>query len=203
MKEKMNDFCVQRLEKLKQEVLLDYLSDIDLDNPKSLYDAIMKNLFSGKLEDLFLSESLKGLSQEQRKEVFQLARNYQTLCFYKGDFSYWADSIDGVYLSDLELVAIKVLDNYEFLLRLARNVGENVLKQMLFFQNSPMSNGGSVVNFLRNTFEDDDILEKTLIEMSDKDGIFKDLDNTQKRIICSYPEGIIYHIRRSKHGNMA
>ena len=193
MQEKQ-DIRVKRLEQLKQFVLLNYLESIQFDNAKDFYNVLMEKVFQGEFDHSFLSESLMGVDIEERKEIFQLAKKYKNLCFYLGDFSYWTESIGGVYLADLDLVSMKVLDNYDFLLGLARDGGEHLLELLNTFQDSPMAQEGSVIDFLRNRFGDDDTLRSILLEMSKENGEYKDFSDSQKRILCTYPEGVLYRV---------
>lgn len=188
----MEDICVQRLENLKQIVLLNYLDSIDFEKSKDFYNILMEKVFHGDFDYCFLSKSFAGADEEEKKEVFHLARKYQSLCFYKGDFQYWADSIGGVYASDLDFVSMRVLDHYDFLLGLVRDFGEDVLKLLKSFENSSMSLEGSVIDYLRNCFENDDLLKEILMELSKEDGDYKDFNLEQKRILCTYPKGVLY-----------
>ena len=188
MKDKV---CVERLENLKQVTILDYLNEIDFDNKKSLYDVMMKHFFEGELDDVFIFSYLSNLEEKEKREIFELARKYQALCFYLGDFSYWADSIGGVYLSDYEFVSQKLLDHYDFLLGLIYDGGEQVLKMLMHFVET-MSKKGSVLDFLRNSFVNDEILKEIIIEMSREDGIYQRFSIEEKEVLCRYPEGVLY-----------
>ena len=182
---------VRRLEDLKQETILNYLNEVNLDHDMELYDCMINHLFKGDLDNAFDSKYLIGVDQEEANEIFQLTRRYKDLCFYMGDVEYWADSIEGVYLSDIDLVSMKLLDNYDFLLGLTRVGGENVLKQVEAFKNS-FSLNGSVIDYLRNSFPSDDFLMDTLVEMSKEDGEFHGFTDEQKEVLCTFPEGILY-----------
>ena len=190
--EKQEEIRFNRLEILKQETILRNLKDINLDNPSDLYEKMIRNFFSGVLDEEFLSTSLEKVAEEQKKEIFALARKYRDLCFYKGDITYWKDSIGGIYLSDLDLVCMKIFDNFDFLLDLANEGGETVLKQLSLFQKGTMSEKGSVIDFLRSTFQNDKMLKSILIDMSKEHGPYYLFNNEQKEILCTYPEGIIY-----------
>ena len=198
MEHKIDDIFIQRLEKLKQVVILNYLDTIDFDKTKDFYDLIMKSLFQGDFDYIFLSKNLVGIDIEERTEIFQLARKYKSLCFYLGDFNHWADSIGGEYLADLDLVGMKLLDNYDFLLGLAKDGGEDLLKQLLAFQDSPMAREGSVIDFLRNCFENDSLLKEILFEFTNENGLFQAFSDEQKRILCTYPEGVLYTVEEGE-----
>jgi len=190
-KENTND-SLKRLEKLKQATIMNYLEVVNLDTIMDFYDSMVEHLFRGDLDSSFLSKSLVGLDKEEKSEIFQLARKYKDLCFYMGDAQYWSDSIEGVYLTDLDLVCMKLFDNYDFLLGLAKDGGESALKQLVAFQDGSMPLSGSVVDFLRNSFENDDALKDIIIEMSKTDGEYAGLSDKQKEILCSFPKGILF-----------
>ena len=188
----MEDIRIQRLEKLYNEVIINNSSEIDLNNTYDIYDTLLHKTFSGEFDDLFLSDNLDGLSDEEKRKLLELTRKYDSLCFYGGEFCNWVDSIEGVSLEDTELVASKLLDNYDYLIRLAKNGGTEVLKFLNKFQTSALAKKGAIIALLRNSFCDDDTLESILIEMSKEDGKYKDFSDTQKLILCDYPEGLLY-----------
>ena len=65
------------------------------------------------------------------------------------------------------------------------------------FQDSSMSREGSVIDYLRSSFGNDDLLKDILLEMSEDDGVYKDLNVEQKRILCTYPKGVLYRDENS------
>jgi hypothetical protein len=198
MKDDNVDFSVKRLEHIKQETILKYLETVDLDSIMGFYDSMVDHVFNGDLDHEFLSKSLMGLDTEEKSEIFQLARRYKGLCFLMGDSAYWADSIDGVTLSDVDLVCMKLFDNYDFLLGLAKDGGEQTLKSFNAFNKGSFSTSGSVIDSLRTIFGDDDTLKDILIEMSKEDGKYQGLTNRQKEILCTYPEGVLFDRKKDK-----
>ncbi|MBR5369738.1 MAG: hypothetical protein IK137_00365 [Bacilli bacterium] len=189
---------VKRLEIIKDAMIHDYLTEIDFDDDEKItlaYDSMLYKVFvSGEFDDIFLSEYLDDLDKDERQRVIDLARKYNSLCFFHGSFDYWLDSVEGVTSSKdgQSTIAIILLRNYDYLMRLARNGGEEVLKFLNKFQGTELSKKGSIIALLRNGFCDDDTLENTLIEMTKEDGIYKDFSDTQKMILCNYPEGLLY-----------
>lgn len=187
----LTTYSLERLEKLEQETILRYFNDISLakngDNYRvSLYDSMILHLIRGDFDNSFLSESLVDFEESEKAVFFQLARNYSYLVFYDGNSRCWIDSVEGVTLQDIDLICTRLLDNYDFLLRVAKEGGEIVLKQLSHFQKSIMSQAGSVLDYLRNTFFDDNALLRFLIEISKEDGIYADLSNKQKIKMCTY-----------------
>jgi hypothetical protein len=190
------DFSLKRLEKIKQATILKFLETVDLDSIMGFYDSMVDHVFKGDLDQDFLSKTLMGLDDEEKGEIFQLARRYKGLCFLMGDPSYWSDSIEGVTLSDVDLVCMKLFDNYDFLLGLARDGGERALKELNSFEKASFS--GSVIDSLRTIFEDDDTLRDIITEMSKEDGQYQGLTSKQKEILCTYPQGVLFDRKYDK-----
>ncbi len=195
----MEDIRIKRLEELKNAMLMNNLSEANLDNLFELYDSMLYKTFSGEFNDIFLSEYL---DDSNRNEVLELASKYNSSCFYLGEFENWIDSIEGVSLSDLDLVSVKLLDNYDYLIRLAKNGGVDTLKFLAKFEGSPMFKRGAIIALLRNSFYNDDVLEEVLIEMGKPEGNYKDFNDKQKIVLCNYPEGVLYEVNDNKEVNI-
>ena len=155
---------------------------------------MVEHVFNGDLDQTFPTKTLLGLEDEEKAEIFQLARRYKELCFYSGNPEYWAESIEGAHFSDLDLICMKLFDHYDFLLGLVRDGGEETLKLLKSFQKEPMVVGGSVIDFLRNTFENDDLLRDLLLEMSKENGNYRGLTNQQKEVLLTYPNHVLFEI---------
>ena len=143
------------------------------------------HLLRGDLNDSFLSDNFVDLEENEKRDLLELVQNYSYLIFYQGNSSCWMDSLEGVTLEDMDLVCLRIIDNYDFLLKIARKGGESVLKQLSQFQKSVMSKDGSVLEYLRNTFCDDKSLIKFLIEISKTDGLYAGLSDDEKKKIYS------------------
>lgn len=186
----------KRLQILEDAMILNHLSEIDFDSDdeRSLaYQLLLKKTFEeGEFDDIFLSENLDGLDKSERQEIIDLARKYNRACFLQGDFYNWGDSVEGVTLGKPELISERLLSNYDYLIRLAKNGGVDVLKFLDKFQSSELFRNGAVIALLRNRFCDDDTLETILIEMANENGKYKDFTDTQKIIMCDSPDGVLY-----------
>ena len=188
-----NEFLsLQQLERLKQATIINYLSEIKLNNNHELYEALIKHLFCGDFDDVFTSSVLVGLDSEEKKEICKLAQKYKELCFYQGNIHNWIDSIEGVTLQDEDFVCGKLLEDYDFLLRVTKAGGEEVLKELLEFQDYYFPFDSSVINRLRSVFQEDTVLLDTLVEMVKPDGKYRDFSEEQKAILCLYPNGVIF-----------
>ena len=141
---------LKRLEKLEQDTIVKYFEKIPFSNYKennlfSLYDFMIVHLLRGDLNHSFLSDNLEDLEEEEKENLFDLVQNYSYLIFYDGNSRCWMDSLEGVTLQDMDLVCLRLLDNYDFLLKIAKEGGETVLKPLAQFQKSTISKEGSVL----------------------------------------------------------
>lgn len=186
---------IKRLETLKDACLMRNLSELNLDNIYELYDSMLYKTFSGEFNDIFVSDYL---NDSNRDEILTLASKYNSLCFYLGQFDNWIDSPNGATLSNLDLVAELLLKNYAYLIRLAKNGGEDVLKFISKFEGSELFKKGAIIAELLNNFYDEDVLETILIEMSKSDGNYKDFSDKQKLLLCESPEGLLYKVTDDK-----
>ena len=192
-------FLMKRLKKLEQSTIINYYHEVNLskdgsnDNSIELYEVMFQHLLNGDFDDIFPSKYLIGMDLEEKNEIFRLALKYSFLCFYHGDPSYWIDSIDGVSLSDIDLVSIKLLDNFDYLLSLSKVGGENLLEQLAQIQKCENYSNSSLIDQLRNRFLDDDILRNVLLELPKKDSVFSGLTFSKKGILLNYPLGTLYY----------
>ena len=181
----------KRLNSLLKATIIGYYEDIDSDNELDLYDKMFQKLVIGELDDVFLCPLLER--KKERKEVFELSRKYLSLCFLQGNYEYWSDSIEGVGVIDTELLCMRILSNYNFLLEVAYQNKEESLQELMLLSKSSMSKKSSVIDYLRNTFLDDELLKKVLFDVSKSDSFYKNLDLRIKEALMSYPEGTLYH----------
>lgn len=187
MEKKDTDY-LDLLEQIKQATIINYSEKINFNNDLEFYDTLIEHLLSGDFDSYFSSD----LEEEDKEKVLSNAHKYASLLFYNGDSGYWTDSIDGVYLNDLDFVCMKILDNYNFLIDLAKSGGEEALKQLVPFQESNMARESAVIDYLRNTFKNDDLLENVIIEMAKKDGDYSKFNDLEKAILCTYPNDIVF-----------
>lgn len=181
----------KRLEDLKQATLVNYLDDINLDDDRSLYDEMMHHFVEGDLDDEFSSSIFDDMEMDDKKSLQDLARKYMSLCFYDGDVENWSDSVETIPL-DYDLISLKLFDNYNFLLMIARDGGEAALKELKKFQKCAGYHENAVIDYLRNTFLSDTILRKVILDMTKKDSLYKVFTAEQRASLCRFPEGTLY-----------
>lgn len=183
---------VKRLEDMKQATILRYLNSINLEKDYYLYDEMMVRFARGELADYFSSSILDELAEDHKEDVGNLADEYRNLCFYAGEGEYWADSVEGVPVDDYELIALKIFDNYDFLLEIARDGGKEVLDQIKKFQKCFGYQESSTIEVLRNSFGDDFLLKTVLLEMSKEENLYGVFTDVQKAELCRLPEGTLF-----------
>lgn len=183
---------VKRLEQLKQATIVNYLDDINLDEDLDLYNTMIHAFVDGKLDDEFYSPNFQDMNLVEKRKLQELGRKYLSLCFYDGNPNYWTDSIEGLSLEDYDLICMKIFDNYNFILEIIKKYGVEVVEQLREIQDSEMFNDNVAVDYLRDIFDDDYLLGKTLFDVSRKDGNYEGLKNSQKAVLFMYPEGILF-----------
>lgn len=189
--ERIND-RVRRITKLEDETILRYSEDIDYDEELSRYDIMMEHFVLGDLDEAFLTDVTKDMSRDEVKALFDLVRPYASLCFAKGDVNYWLESLENAYVSDYQLIAASIFDNFDYLLELARDGGRDVLEQLVSLKESPELQDVSVIQYLRDYFIDDRALKTVLMDMAEEDSPYDIFSNEQKAILFTYPEGTLY-----------
>ena len=183
----------KRFEDLKNSVLLRFLDSIDLDEESmDLCDKIIYYFCKGELDNEFYSSLLTILSEEERKEILKLVHEYLDLCFYDGNSEYWIDSVEGIPLKDAQFICLKILDNINFLVKIALSGGRRALEFLRIFSDKEYYSDSSVIEYLRNSFGYDDVLENIILEMSKEDSSFNVFDENQKAILCGSPQGVLF-----------
>ncbi len=183
----------ERLETLRKLTLEKYLDEIeDLNNEMLLYDIMFHHLVVGDFSSDYEFPILSGSSKEEKKEILELMKKYGGLCFYNESADNWIDSIEALRTVDYELISARILDNYEFLMFVAKFGDEIALEELAKLKTIEGYNDSSVIEFLRNTFCNDEVLFKILLNMSSKNSLFKVFTDEQKGTLLKYPEGVLY-----------
>ena len=184
---------VSRLEALKRLTLEKYLDEIeDLNSDILLYDVMFHHLVEGDFFEDYEFSSLEGTSKDEKKEIIEKVKKYSDLCFYDGQVDYWSDSIETVKNMDYEFISSELLDNYEFLIGLCKDSDEEVLEKLEKLKEEDGFNESSVIEYLRNNFKNDEVLAKTILNMSSRNSLFKVFSDKEKAILLKYPEGVLY-----------
>lgn len=191
-KQEIMDENIERLEKLKQETILKYTADIDFDHDLSLYDVMITHFANGDLDEAFLTDVTTGMDKKEVAALFALAREFQGLCFCKGEAEYWLDSLENTPVHDYSIIACSIFDSFNYLLGLAKDGGRDVLELLVSLRASEELRDAAVVEYLRTTFVDDRALTAILFDMADERGAYGIFTDEQKGILLNYPEGTLY-----------
>ena len=186
-------FSKERAGKLLDATLLRYCETMNLIDDTSVCDSMFEHLLAGDLDREIICPKLDEVTPKDKQEAFDIARRYGYLCFYDGNVDFWGDSVEGYNPSvPSELIARVILSNYNFLIELAYEKGEEAVSELVNFAPSYMSSGSSVVDYLRNTFGNDDILKEVLSITSKEEGMYRDTTPRIKTTLYTYPSGVLY-----------
>ena len=170
-KKERRRYGVARLRELKDAAIILDLETMDVEDDLALYDSIFHCFARGELDNQFESIVFDGMSEDDRVKLIDLVKDYRGLCFYNGKAEYWLDSLEHIAISDSELITYSIFDNYDYLLELGKKGGRRVLELLNAFQDSGYINS-SVVEYLRQSNVDDEVLETILLEMSREDSLY-------------------------------
>ena len=185
------DIDTDRLNSLLKATIVSYYDEINPDEELDLYDKMLVHLVKGDFDNVFKS-TISDDNKEKKYNSFLLARKYSRLCFFQENENYWTDSIEGVGVLDVETLCKRILSNYNFLLEVAYENGEEALKELSILKDSSLSKKSSIIDYLRNTFLDDELLKRILGIISlDKD--YNKLDISNKEVLMKYPQGTLYY----------
>lgn len=197
VKGKIRDYN-KKIDNLIQSVIVNYSQDIDFNNEIELYDRLVYLLANGVLNKEFNSDYLNKLDIDEEKKIFNLVREYSSLCFKDKYLYNWRNSCQDVISTDYRYICIRLVDNYDFLVNLTVDGGENALRLLDNFSIYDVYRSYSVVEILRNNYNSDDILKKVIIDMSRDNSKFNIFSLEQKALLCYYGPEILY----SKRGDL-
>lgn len=153
----------------------------------SVCDEMISHLVAGELDEFLFG------THENYKEVAAIAHKYQDLCFYDGDSDNWADSVEGPFRMSDELMTMRIFDNFSFLMSISNILGEDTLKELRKLKDMEGYQDSSVIDYLRSTFGNDNLLINSLMTMYGKDSTFSIFTDNQKGCLLTYPEGTLYY----------
>ena len=183
--------AVRRLSDLKDQAIVMSLETMDCEDKLALYDSIFNLFAHGELDNQLESYVFDGMSEDDRVKLIKLVGDHRGLVFYKGLGEYWLDSLEGYAVSDNEIITYSIFDNYDYLLDLGRRGGYRVLQQLEKFQNTGYINS-SVVEYLRRSNLDDEVLSTILLDMSREDSLYNIFTDEQKCVLLGNPYGNLY-----------
>ena len=183
--------AVGRLSDLKDQAIVMSLETMDCEDKLALYDSIFNLFAHGELDNQLESYAFDGMSEDDRVKLIRLVSDHRGLVFYKGQSEYWLDSLEGYAVSDNEIITYSIFDNYDYLLDLGKRGGKRMLQQLEAFQDSGYVNS-SVVEYLRRSNLDDEVLSTILLDMSREDSLYNIFTDEQKCVLLGNPYGNLF-----------
>lgn len=183
--------AVRRLSDLKDQAIVMSLETMDCEDKLALYDSIFNLFAHGELDNQLESYAFDGMSEDDRVKLIRLVGDHRGLVFYKGLGEYWLDSLEGYAVSDNEIITYSIFDNYDYLLDLGRRGGNRVLQQLEMFQNTGYINS-SVVEYLRRSNVNDELLTSILLDMAREDSLYNIFTDEQKCVLLGNPYGNLF-----------
>lgn len=181
----------ERLGTLLDATILSYLETMSLVEDTAVFDEMFSHLLKGDLDSAFISPKLNQIPFKERENAFDIARRHAGVCFYKGNPEYWTESVLGYRPNDpLELISEQLLDDYNFLVELAHEKGEEAVSELDIFNGEDIES--SIVDYLRDEFGNDEVLKNVLDLTSKGEKIYKGLTPEQKRVLYTYPKGVLF-----------
>ncbi len=193
--------AVNRLLDLQEAVIRMFNDSInyedDEDRTIALNDAIFEHLTTGELNDDYQTYALRGLNVEEKNRILNIVNSYKDIIFYDGDPTCWAESSER-FIEDFTMIATEVLDNYDFVIELAKVGGVNTLNFLRELKDQDGYSDYSVVERLRNTFGNDELLEKVLLEMTKDNNLYNIFTTSEKAELLDFPLGVLYFNKDEK-----
>lgn len=195
MDEKMEDIRFRNLQRLKDKLIDSYLEEINFDVDVDLYNRLVEHFVLGDLDDIYESMYLEDKTEEERKQILEIVHKYQDICFYNKNPNLWVESIDGVNLKDYPFIIYRLLENFDFLIRLYTSTNEESLKILEDYDQSPYYKKNlSIIESVKRNFINEDVLLKVLEQITRKDSNYSIFTENEIRTLLYYAEGVIYHI---------
>lgn len=182
--------CIDRIDILKDAVINNYLDEINLDNEIDIYNNIVSHLIKGDLVSYYKSDVFEDMSEKECFELMQLANKYSDLCFCENNYN-WLKSIEVGYSKDYEFAFANFLENYDFLLKIAK-FGDNKILIKLNEFNNKYNKSCSFIDLLRKRFFDDRALEWILQEMFNANSLYNIFTDSEKLFLLTKPEGVLF-----------
>ena len=173
---KLEDVCIDR-----------YLDEmdfkIDFEDPNDLYlcDVMIEHLAKGDLNDVYESKQLNKYNEGDRLEILNNVSNNNDICFVENAPEYWLEAINYIDVDDYKFAVKKILDNIEFLIKIAINCGEDKLKLLNSLKNENIHINQSIVDSLRESYMNDEeiinLLNSKLSNSTIKNELIKSMEN--------------------------
>ena len=173
---KLEDVC---LERYLDEI--NFKLDDDSSNDLYLCDVMVEHLSKGDLNDVYESDLIESFREDDKKKLLDLVSKNSDICFVNNSSEYWIDTINYIEVEDYRFAVKKILDNFEFLLKVCINCGENKLRLLSSLKDQKLHINQSIVDSIRDSFESDEeifsLLNSNLPDNVIKNNIIKAMNN--------------------------
>lgn len=181
---KLEDVCIERY---LDEV--NFKLDDDDSNDLYLCDVIVEHLVNGDFNDVYESEILEEFDEKEREKILDVVSKNSDICFTNNSYEYWLDSIKFLEVNDYKYALKVILDNYEFLLNVCVRCGADKVKLLSSIKDEKFHIDRSIVNSIRDGFENDEeifsllnsslsenVIKKNIIKAMEDDILHNDID---------------------------
>ena len=175
---------------LKDLTVLRYLDEINFDDADSIYVVILRHLFNGDFNKEYTNKYLEEFNIDEKIKILNNCSKYSHLVLLNNDYSKYDESIDS-YNRDRDYLLLKVLDDYDFLIRLYL-INSDILDELTLYGESFGLNRHSVIEELRNDFLDDEILVECLNRMVSENKYYNLFDESRRSVLYDYPYGLLF-----------
>ena len=173
---KLEDVCIDRY--LDE---MDFKIDFEDPNDLCLCDVMIEHLAKGDLNDVYESKQLNKYNEGDRLEILNNVSNNNDICFVENAPEYWLEAINYIDVDDYKFAVKKILDNIEFLIKIAINCGEDKLKLLNSLKNENIHINQSIVDSLRESYMNDEeiinLLNSKLSNSTIKNELIKSMEN--------------------------
>ena len=161
---KLEDVC---LERYLDEI--NFKLDDDSSNDLYLCDVMVEHLSKGDLNDVYESDLIESFREDDKKKLLDLVSKNSDICFVNNSSEYWLDTINYIEVEDYKFAVKKILDNFEFLLKVCIKCGENKVKLLSSLKDDKLHINQSIVDSIRDNFDSQiaffkDIIGNNVIE---------------------------------------
>ena len=187
------------IKKFKDIIVLKYLNEINFDDEDSLYIVLVKHLINGDLDEEYTNEYLDKYNKYERLSILKECREYSHLFLLYNDPTKYDESVNS-HVNDKDFILLKLLENYDFLIRLYL-INEDILDELSKYENNIDVNRYSVIEVIRSDFSNDEILIECLDRIVNEKKYYDLINIKNRSVLYSYPIGILYTKDNNKYNS--
>ena len=148
---KLEDICI---EKYLDEI--NFKLDDEASNDLYLCDVIVEHLANGDFNDVYESDILEGFKDEEKRKILDVVSKNSDICFVNNSSEYWFDSINYIEVNDYKFALKKILDNFDFLIKVCVKCGVDKIKLLSSLKDEKLHINRAIIDSIRDSYEDDE-----------------------------------------------